>query len=189
MNCPTFLAISAAFCVGACSTAPRERTATITAKPNFKEHSGYRTFEANGPEGQRSIFWPDTAPKPNHLDRDRLYTLDLLEEEWEPFGIKSDQTFWRQELVKMREGEKPLYDASVCRKHQTQMDRRLVKILYGLPSFTPEWKALRENAPNDGTVLGGCTVDSDRPETRTWVCPVCKSIRDQSLARMSRAKQ
>lgn len=169
---------------------PRERTVSISAKPNFKKESigkdhHYFTFEIEGPEGGRSIVWPDDAPKPGDLDQNRSYTLELVEEEFTS-SHEPITTYWSPELVKLHDGQKLLYDASVCRVHQTQMDRKLVKISYGLPSFTPEWTEIMKNAPNDGTVFGGCCVDSDRPETRTWVCPVCKSIHDDFVARISK---
>ncbi len=182
-----FLVCLATYCMAGCSTAPRERAATITAKPNFKSSAyskDYSTFEVNGPEGNRSIFWPDSAPKPDRMDKDRFYTLELIEKEWGPFGNSPDDVYWRPELVRVVDGQKMLYDASICSKHQVQMDRKLVKISYGLPSFTPKWKTLRENAPNDGTVLGGCSVDQQRPETWTWVCPTCQSIYEEAVVRM-----
>ena len=171
----------------ACSTAPLERAASVTAKPNFKSDpdlKDYYTFEVNAPEGNRSIFWPDSAPKPDLLDKDRYYTLELIEEDWRPFVNSPDDVYWRPKIVKVIDGQKLLYDASICSKHHLQMDRKLVKISYGLPSFTPKWKTLRENAPNDGTVLGGCSVDQQRPKTWTWVCPACRSIYDKGVARM-----
>ncbi|MES2660206.1 MAG: hypothetical protein V4689_16400 [Verrucomicrobiota bacterium] len=187
-----FLVIVAASAMMACSTAPRERAVSITAKPNFKsdpDFKDYHTFETDGPDGRRSIYWPDTAPKPKRMDKNRYYTLDLFEEEWKPFSNDPERVFWRPELFRVHDGGKLLYDASVCGKHHTQMERKLVKISYGLPSRTPEWMALRKNAPNEGTVLGGCCVDENRLETRTWVCPVCKSIHDDSVARMSHENQ
>ncbi len=191
MKISSALVIVATFGMVACSTAPRERAVTITAKPNFKaipDIKDFYNFETNGPDGQRSIFWSNLAPKPDRMEKNRFYTLELLEEEWRPFGNRSDDAYWRSELVRVLDGSKLLYDASICRKHHIQMDRKLVKISYGLPSFTPEWKTLRENAPNDGTVLGGCSVDSSRLETRTWVCPTCKSIYDAGMVRMHPAE-
>ena len=175
----------AAFAFTACSTAPRERAVSITAKPNFKD---YHTFVTEGPDGQRSIYWPDSAPKPKRLHQDHFYRLDLLEEEWKPFGNEPDRAIWNPELSRVYDGEKLLYDSSICTKHRTQMERKLVKISYGLPSRAPEWIDLRQNAPNDGTVLGGCCVDETRLETRTWVCPACKAVHDDFVTRRSRAR-
>ncbi len=59
------------------------------------------------------------------------------------------------------------------------MERKLVKISYGLPSFTPEWRAIRESCPNAGDVMGGCEIDSEKPTTHTWVCAVCKEDSDR----------
>jgi hypothetical protein len=176
----------------ACSTAPVERAVSVTTKPDFIWDPGLKTycsFRVSGPNGKRSIFWPDSAPKPDLLNKDRFYTLELLEVEGSSSGNDSRFISRGPELYRVYDGTTLMYDASICSKHHLQMDRKLVKISYGFPSFSPERIALRENAPNDGTVLGVNRVSEKQMETRAWVCPICKSVYDEAMARMKSEKR
>lgn len=173
---------------------PIERRVSISAKLNFKKENvgedyHYYTVELTGPEGDRSFVWPHDAPKPGELNKNKSYQLDLVEEKQRKVFDEDSSEVWSPDLVKLHDGQKLLYDASVCAKHQVRMDRKLVKITYGLISLTPEWKAIIDSAPHEGNVYGGCSVDLDTPEAWTWVCPVCKSTYHEGVARMLKKNQ
>lgn len=83
-------------------------------------------------------------------------------------------TFWSPELFRLTDGDRLLYDASMCRVHSIKMNRVVVPIAYGLYMPDRNYSRAEESAfPNAGVVLGGCCVDTERPSTHTWVCPTC----------------
>ena len=148
-------------------TAPKERSLTIEAKPVFKKDGSYRTLEA----GDRSIYWPPHAPRPDELERDRHYQFELVEEK-----IFPDHDIWSPELVRLRDGDDVLFDASICAVHKIPMKRTVVPITYGLIFLnTPYGDAQGKEFPNIPIAFGGCCVDHDRNVTRTWVCKECET--------------
>ena len=83
-------------------------------------------------------------------------------------------SYWSPKLVRITDGDRLLYDASMCRVHGIKMERVVVPITYGL--YMPDRshsRAEESEFPNTGVVLGGCCVDTERPSTHTWVCPTC----------------
>lgn len=158
---------------------PRERKVTLITKPTFKKESldavgsggveFYRLRTGEG-ESERSICWPDDAPRPRTLSKTKNYTIDLVEEEHR-IGQK---TVWFPELVRVKDGEQVLHDASVCRVHKCQMTREKVRIFYGLPSFDRDYLKQAKEFPNTGLSLGGCSISGIDPQTtREWICPEC----------------
>ncbi len=177
----------------ATSKIPKERHVTINTKASFKRNSfgdddAYYTLDI-APDGEdRSVYWPENAPNPDSLAKNRSYTVELLEEEYRlPIG-DSGTSYWSPELFRFSDGGRLLYDASVCRVHGIKMERVVVPISYGFPVFDREFAKAREaDFPNTGMVLGGCCVNSERPSTRAWVCPTCVA-REKRREEQSRTK-
>ncbi len=169
-----------------------DRMLSISSNPKFIEKDySYLTCEIVAPDGTKSFSWPENRLQQDSLDENHAYEFDLVE--YEHFrttgGGEPPHSYWITELVRVHDGDSLLYDASICTKHQIQMDRKMVKIGYGLPSSSAEWKIIGENAPNSGLVWGGCCIIKEETETRTWVCPTCKSIYDEGVARMKSLEQ
>ena len=163
----------------ATSKIPKERHVTVQTKAKFKQQSiggahSYYTLEIKSDGDDRSIYWPTNAPKPLSLNKNRSYTVELLEEEHRmPIG-DDGFNFWSPELFRLIDGDRLLYDASMCRVHGIKMNRVVVPIAYGLYMPDQNYSRAEDSAfPNAGVVLGGCCVDTERPSTHTWVCPTC----------------
>lgn len=163
----------------ATSRIPKERHVTLTTKVNFRSNSvgdghAYYTLEIESGGEDRSICWPANAPSPGSLARGHSYTVEFFEAvNRSPTG--ADLTRYRSpDLFRFRDGDRMLYDASVCRAHGVSMERTIVPISYGFPMFDREYsKAMDADFPNTGIVLGGCCVNTERLSTREWVCPTC----------------
>ena len=169
---------------------PNERSVTLQTKPKFKREGvgqpwAYNSFDASGPDGEdHSFVWPSEAPRPHRLSKNRTYTLDLLEQEQRSPTGDPENTIWSTELVRLLDGDKVLYDASVCEVHGGQMQREVVAISYGFFIFDrKDTEARARGFPNTGLVLGGCCVDSANPKTWTWVCPTCLAKEKEWLAK------
>ncbi len=164
---------------------PQEREITLVTKPTFKTDSldevgggdvRINTLKTSAGGTERSIYWPEDAPQPHTLSKTRKYTIDLVEEEHR-FGHES---VWTPELVRVKDGERVIFDASVCRVHKRQMTREKVRIFYGFPSFDRDYIQQAKAFPNTGLSLGGCCVSEIDPQTsREWICPECLAAQKQ----------
>jgi len=68
-------------CVGA--KIPKERKVTLEAKLKFKKNAiGKDNHYYTVKIGKRSVVWPTEAFPPTRLKRDKIYKLDLIEEEY-----------------------------------------------------------------------------------------------------------
>ena len=178
----SFLALTAmAALLASCASSkiPKERQVTVQTKLNFKKQSAggadaYYTLEMVSDGDERSIYWPEDAPGPGALSKGRSYTVELLEEEY-GLGMGGEgASYWSPELFRLSDGDRLLYDASVCRVHGAGMKRAVVPISYGFPMFERSYStAMESEFPNAGVVLGGCCVNRERPSTHAWVCPRC----------------
>ena len=166
----------------ATSKVPRERHVANNTKLIFKPNRigkdvAYYTLETDFDGGKRSVYWPGNAPKPGTLAKGRSYTVELLEEEHRYAISDTLSSSWSPELMRLKDGGRVLFDASLCRVHGVTMKRQIVPISYGLPSFLAfdrAYETARESEfPNTGVVPGGCCVDEERLVTRAWVCATC----------------
>lgn len=170
------------------SKTPKERTVTLHTKVNFKQESvgtnySYYTLKIESEGGDRCVIWPANAPAPNSLNKGRCYTVELLEEKYRMAIEDHGASFWSPELVRIVDGDRLLYDASMCRVHDIKMNRVVVPIAYGLYMPDRNYSRVEKSEfPNAGLVLGGCCIDMERVSTHTWVCPTC-------LANKNRWKQ
>jgi hypothetical protein len=174
-----FLSLANGLSSCAPSKLPKERNITIQASANFKKHplSGkdfYHTLELEQGDDSRSVYWPHDAPNPATLNKNNTYSLEIIEEEHKRTLGGSSTSTWSPELLRLSDGKRLLYDASVCAVHGGVMERKVVPISYGFPMFDREYlKVENTEFPNTGMVLGGCVVDRDRPVTHAWVCTSC----------------
>lgn len=159
----------------------QERTISISGRPAFEKRVGVVYLRIDSDKNGRLIGWNHILTT-DALDPTRSYDFDLIEQfvRQEP---GKDQTISLC-LVKIHEGTRSLYDGSICQKHHFQMERKEVPIRYGLGPGP------NDEAPNDGTIRGGCVISEESPETGfSWVCPTCKSIHDEAVARKSREER
>ena len=180
--CVVLCCLSGLSCVGA--KVPRERPAKVETKLAFKKNSiGKDHFYYTVELGERSIVWPDYRLHPKVLMRDRVYRLELVEEEHRSRLRKIDGeewVYWSPELVKVFDGDKLLYDASICEVHKIAMERKAVRIIYGLIMYPLEYREARDkDFPNTGVSLGGCCVNNERTHTHRWVCKTCVTNKKQ----------
>ncbi len=172
-----------ALLVSSCGTSglPREREIEVVVKPRFQKISEegmsayYKLWYVNSMGKRQNIYWPKEAPSPSSLAKNRDYTVQMFEAEWlSPFD-EEEPRYWIPELNRVYDGNKLLYDSSICEVHRIAMKRKVVPLIYGFPIFDSALSKARQNEfPNSGDLFGGgCIPDPDRVYSRTWVCPKC----------------
>jgi hypothetical protein len=187
MNHPLTTLIMIATLTTSCSTSkfPRERHVTINTKINFKrdsegDYKAYYTLDVDRGGEEHSVYWPANAPQPHSIAKNRSYTVELLEVEHRTPINGDKSTYWAQEMFRLSNGERLLYDASVCPVHRVAMERKLVPISYGIPMSSRENLRAQENQfPYSGVAFRGCSVIQGEPSTRDWVCPACVAHKKQ----------
>lgn len=109
------------------------------------------------------------------LESNRVYTFTVIEEPLSLLGVGSSFPV----VVRVERDGKMIYDREVCEVHQIQMERKWVRIVYGLiapgpgePSGDTEQRLF----PHRREVsFGGCVVSPDSPKTnKVYVCSQCK---------------
>jgi hypothetical protein len=85
----------------------------------------------------------------------------------------SDLVIGQGELVSVRNSSGVIVDLSRCTRHETNMVRRPVPIVYGLP-MGDFLKAMKRDFPHPAFELGGCVIDGGDPkEEPRYVCAQC----------------
>jgi hypothetical protein len=79
-----------------------------------------------------------------------------------------------QQLVRIKQGDKTVFDRSVCGLHQVKMELRSVEIAYGLyaPQSQAEIYCMQHFPHFRDFALGGCQV-GDEKFTSVYICPKC----------------
>ena len=170
-----FLKIALPLALLTSCAAAKERTISIEARPALQEgYGGSKQLSAQ--QGGIVVYstWPAEAPK---LDQKRTYRFELVQE-YRPHSPgttdKIPVGFWTSRLVKVFEGDRLVYDASICPVHHRQMTLQAVPISYGLPSFSNEYQKARDTRfPHANSyVLGGCSVGPEK-NARVFRCKDC----------------
>jgi hypothetical protein len=159
---------------------PFQRTRTPEA---LRVYEGPLSITVDAENGYGSLEIPQTGEKPlslfiasEHLTK--LETTDKArrhevrywyhDERW-----SSDLVMGRGELVSVRNPSGVILDLSRCTRHETDMVRRPVPIIYGLP-MGDFLKAMNRDFPHPAFELGGCVVDDGAPkEEPRYVCAQC----------------
>lgn len=153
-----------------------ERELSIEAKPVLKKESGYTSLTASQGEIEVSSIWSlGKKIAPAQLDPKKTYRFDLIQERSKMAGIEGEsQGSWSSELVRISDGDRVLYDTTVCPVHQLHMTRQTIPISYGFPSYTSSYlKALKTRFPcANSSVLGGCVVGPEK-YARSFRCKRC----------------
>jgi hypothetical protein len=85
----------------------------------------------------------------------------------------SELVMGQGELVSVRNPSGVILDLSRCTRHDTDMVRRPVPIIYGLP-MGDFLKAMNRDFPHPAFELGGCVVDDGAPKDEPrYVCAKC----------------
>ena len=106
------------------------------------------------------------------LESNRVYTFTIIEE-------RSRSGFLIPEVVRIERDRKLIYDREICEVHHIKMDRKQVKIEYGLilpgPGEPTGETAQRLFPHRLEVAFGGCVVSPDSPKTeKVYVCRECK---------------
>ncbi|MDF9828176.1 hypothetical protein M2447_002294 [Ereboglobus sp. PH5-10] len=91
-------------------------------------------------------------------------------------GIKRE-VFWHNLIIRIKEGQNIIYDASVCKLHNQRMRFAQVAISYGypMPPSQDYMEAHEKRFPNGvDYTLGGC-VRTDDIVDRKFICDQCAS--------------
>lgn len=123
----------------------------------------------NWPWFEMTITWPDGNPRIGQAD------MEIIEEKW----LGGDR-----QVVRVFSGEKTVYDASICEKHQVPMVREDVEN-FDVGSNPDRYLAVSQKAfPNDGKdyYLSGYGCGSGLTK-RVWRCPSCYEASERWMKR------
>ncbi len=152
----------------------------VTGKISFRKVDGYgltATLQPDGRENAVAVIWPDTSARPAAIDLSKTYEFGFLEKRTRRPGGGDDQV--EKELVRIMDGSKTLYDASVCAVHRLPMEREEEQTVsmdpyVGHPSyFRKDGDRRPRRWPNDGKAYLPC--DAGVRHLR-WRCPECQRL-------------
>jgi hypothetical protein len=141
------------------------------------------TFERKGTPLPLRCSWPPDGAKPVRLDSDTVYKFTVF-----------DGGIYDSHILKVKDGEKTLFDGAHCEVHSTKMELKRVPIIYGL--LRPDHFGLghenfselqRKQFPNRQEFRGGgCVVSpSDPKHAHVWFCKQCKNAFEEWKAGMT----
>ena len=121
-----------------------------------------------------TFFFPN--PGGFVLESNRVYTFTFVEEPIKQNRLKKELFVPR--ISRIEQAGKMIYDREACEVHHSRMERKEVRIIYGLVLPGPD-------APSPDTerrlfphgqeiLLGGCISTPDRPTGNIYVCSECK---------------
>ncbi len=120
-----------------------------------------------------AIVWPDRFPRPE-AERSKRYSFEYMDEPQLPAGSEGVRM-----LLRIWDGDKLFYDASVCEVHEVSMDRQPEEVV-GIEMYHPYRRSYfdkktgrPEKWPNDGKVYSPC--DSGIRH-KAWRCPECHRL-------------
>jgi hypothetical protein len=120
------------------------------------------------------------------LEPNRVYTFTIVEE---PFHYR----FPIPQVARVERDGKVIYDRETCEAHHVKMDRKVVRIDYGLivpGPGEPTGETEHRLFPHRHEVaFGGCVVMPDSPKTeKVYVCSECKKAYDKWRAENKSSK-
>ena len=167
---------AAALLLSSCSHVV-ERPLSIEAKPILEKEFGYTSLIAS--QGDIKVFTPlppGHEKAPVQLDPKKSYRFDLIQERREMTGSVGGQPqyHWDSELVKISDGDRVIYDGTVCPVHRIHMERQTVPISYHAPGYTRSYLIARETRFPHATssVLGIRGIKSEKC-ARLFRCESC----------------
>ncbi len=168
----------------------RETTYTGAVKERNDGEARYAVLTDHGTVVELAMM-PPRYPQEFNLTPGRRYSVTLLEQ-WADdtntrVGVvsKREHVDWFdcvddaglngiQQLVRITEGDKVVFDRSICGLHHVKMEIRSVEIGYGM--YAPQSKAeiyCMEHFPHfRDFALGGCVV-GDAKFSSIYICPKC----------------
>lgn len=150
-------------------------TLVVETKPNFSDAYGrLLEFKKKGTKDAILCVWPPRMSKTSlTLETNSVYKISIF-----------DGGEFRQEILKVEQGGRVIFDGSVCEVHSAKMKYKRVQIVYGLLMPITYGLSLREmeelensRFPHHQEFLGGgCVVMSGNPKHgHLWVCESCKT--------------
>jgi hypothetical protein len=127
--------------------------------------------------------WPRYGAKTVRLDTNTVYKFTVF-----------DGGIFDSHILKIKDGEKTLFDHAECEAHSTKMELKRVPIIYGL--LRPNHFGLgyekfneldRKRFPNRQEFrAGGCVVSPGDPKhAHVWFCRRCKNAFEEWKAAMT----
>ena len=146
----------------------------ITAPARLENRDGWTYLIISNSNHSYELPWA----RPPHFDgdvalqADQVYTFTVIEE-----------PFMRDVLIphvaKVEQNGRTIYDREVCEVHHAKMERKKVRVVYGLirpGAGEPSSDTERRLFPHRHEIsFGGCDVGSYSPKTeKIYVCDQCK---------------
>jgi hypothetical protein len=120
------------------------------------------------------------------LESNRVYTFTIIEE-------PSRSGFLLSDVVRVERDGKMIYDREICEVHHIKMDRKEVRIAYGLlvpGPGEPTGDIEQRLFPHRYEVaFGGCVVSPNSPKTdKVYVCSECKKAYEKWKSKNKKTK-
>ena len=153
------------------------------APEELRVYEGPLSITVDAENGYGSLAIPQTGKRPLSLfiADEHLAKLETTDK-----ALRHEVRYWYRderwssvlvigqgELVSVRNSSGVILDLSRCTRHETNMVRRPVPIVYGLP-MGDFLKAMNRDFPHPAFELGGCVIDDGAPkEEPRYVCAQC----------------
>jgi hypothetical protein len=167
------------------------------APEELRVYEGPLSITVDAENGYGSLEIPQTGKRPLSLfiADEHLAKLETTDK-----ALRHEVRYWYRderwssvlvigqgELVSVRNSSGVILDLSRCTRHETNMVRRPVPIVYGLP-MGDFLKAMNRDFPHPAFELGGCVIDDGGPKRRAPLCLRPMRRRGQSLVRLLRGR-
>ena len=166
------------------------REQTVQAIVTLKQEKNGTTLVAHAPDLVLEIWWNvERYPQKPSLVSGATYSITIRDEEYYDRDtviafvsdrdhkdlddlIHDSKTFVVQRI---ENGDKVVFDRSICELHHVRMIQKMVPIEYGLRATPPDEAQCEKNFPHyRDFILGGCLSSPDSPgKAPIFVCPEC----------------
>lgn len=138
-----------------------------------KESTGVEVAGTGSQGASLKAAWPQGARFDLKLDPQKEYQVDLFTDSLShEMGGRMIGGELANEVAGIRDKDRLLFDASVCRVHHVEMKRALEDYV-GADECTRSFMLQREKSfPNDGVTYVGCGSGARYP---IWKCPKCEA--------------
>ena len=175
-------------CVLLLAGCARQRLVVVTAKPQFIQENEWVNLVLRDAGQEYKVGWgmgTNVHFVPVPLNTNETYTFTISQQ--------STDDVWFSELQKVQQDGRLVYDVGICEVHHAPMQKKKVRIVYGLVEPSPGEPSFEIDAqlfPHRWEVsFGGCVDSFFSPRTeKIYVCSECKKAYQQWKVEHSASK-
>ena len=163
---------------------------TISGVASLKKWSREQVLVIRGEKEVIEIPWGFDGGSRGTVREGQIYAVKVIDEDPadldEPIAFVSDREHESRgaavvdslfcHLLLVKEGDRIVFDHSVCELHQKKMRERPAEIVYGMlgPESAADAECDRKFPHHRSFAAGGCVVTDDSPKkTQIYICPRC----------------